>query len=310
MSEPDASYFDLQVNGYAGVDFNGDNLSADMLEIACARLHRDQVGGILATVITDHIETMVDRIRRLIDARRPSAQARSMIAGLHLEGPFLNRRAGYRGAHPEDAIAPASIDAMARLFDACDGLCRLVTLAPEADPQSKTIEWLRQRGVTVAAGHTDASLEQLDRAIDAGLSIFTHVGNACPMELPRHDNIIQRALSRSERLWLTFIADGAHVPFFALDNFIRRAGLERTIVVTDAISAAGMAPGRHRMGRWDLLLGADMVARAPDGSHLVGSAITMPKSHENLRNHLNWSDADCQRALAINPRAALTEPPP
>src|SRR5205814_4230702 len=125
------------------------------------------------------------------------------------------------------------------------------------------------------AGHTNASLEQLQAAIQAGLSMFTHLGNGCPMHMHRHENIVQRALSLSDQLWLMFIADGAHVAFPALGNYLRAAGLDRCVVVTDAIAAAGMGPGRYRMGRWDLLVGPDMVARAPDGSHLVGSAGTM-----------------------------------
>ena len=92
-------------------------------------------------------------------------------------------------------------------------------------------------------------------------------------------------MSLSDRLWLTFIADGAHVTWPALGNYLRSATLDRCIIVTDAISAAGLGPGRYTLGHWDLLIGEDRVARAPDGSHLVGSAGTMSLSRRTSSNN-------------------------
>jgi N-acetylglucosamine-6-phosphate deacetylase len=194
---------------------------------------------------------------------------------------------------------------MKQLLEATGGLTKIVTLAPECDPDFKVTRMLANQGITVSAGHTDASLDQLQRAIDAGLSMFTHVGNGCPMLMHRHDNIIQRALSLSDRLWLTFIADGAHVPWPALGNYLRCAGLDRCIVVSDAIAAAGLGPGRYTLGHWDIMIGEDMVARAPDGSHLVGSAGTMDRSTKNLRGHLQLSDVEVRQLTCDNPRKAI-----
>lgn len=300
-----AGYFDLQVNGYGGVDFNSDGLTAEQLHLCCQKLAEDGVGEILATIITADLASMCDRLARLAALREHDPLARELIAGFHIEGPFLNEKKGYRGAHSEAAIRPADVDAMRRLLDATGGLTRLVTLAPERDPGMKVTRLLADSGVVVSAGHTDATLDELNAAIDAGLTMFTHLGNGCPMLLPRHDNIIQRALSLSDRLWLTFISDGAHVPWPALRNYLRAATLDRCIVVTDAISAAGLGPGRYRLGEWDLLIGEDRVARAPDGSHLVGSAGTMPLSRMNLSRHLGLSDAQIDQLTIHNPRRAL-----
>ena len=161
------------------------------------------------------------------------------------------------------------------------------------------------RGIVVSAGHTDASLDQLRGALDAGLSMFTHVGNGCPMQMHRHDNIVQRALSLADRLWLCFIADGAHVPFVALANYLRLAGEARTVIVSDGTAPAGLGPGRYTLGRWDIVVDADMVPRAPDRSHFVGSAITMKQSAENLRSALRLSDDTVRRLTSENPRALL-----
>jgi N-acetylglucosamine-6-phosphate deacetylase len=160
---------------------------------------------------------------------------------------------------------------------------------------------LAKQNITVSAGHTDATLDELRAAADAGLKMFTHVGNGCPMQMHRHDNIVQRALALRERLVLCFIADGVHVPAFALGNYLRSAGVENCAVVTDAIAPAGMGPGRYKLGRWDLLIGDDMVARAPDGSHFVGAAITMAQTHRNLREKVGLSEAECRTLLVSNP---------
>ena len=298
-------YFDLQVNGYGGVDFNRDDLSADDLHAACQKLRDDGVSGILATIITEELDVMQARLRRIATLRERDELARQLIAGFHIEGPFINPNPGFRGAHPADAIAPADEEAMKRLLEAAGGLTRLVTLAPERDAGCKVTRLLVESGVRVAAGHCDASLDQLKAACEAGLSLFTHLGNGCPMELNRHDNIVQRALSLSERLWCCFIADGAHVPFFALGNYLRCVGIERAIIVTDAIAPASLGPGTYTLGRWNLQIGADMVARAPDGSHLVGAAITMPQSAANLRAQLGLEDAQIAQLIIHNPRRAL-----
>jgi N-acetylglucosamine-6-phosphate deacetylase len=303
-----AGYFDLQVNGYGGVDFNADALTSDQLHQCCQKLADDGVAAILATIITAEIPAMCRRVRRICEFREQDPLARQLIAGMHLEGPFLSETRGYRGAHAEAAIRPADPDSMRQLLDAAGGLTKLVTLAPERDPGMNVTRLLSDMGIIVSAGHTDATLDELHAAIDAGLSMFTHLGNGCPMLLPRHDNIIQRALSLSDRLWLTFIADGAHVPWPALRNYLRAATLDRCIVVTDAISAAGLGPGRYTLGDWDLLIGEDRVARAPDGSHLVGSAGTMPLSRSNLKQHLRLSEAEVDQLTVHNPRRAIPMP--
>ncbi len=297
-------YLDLQVNGYAGANFNGDELTAEALHHTCDVLRGEGVEGILATVITGPIEAMARRLRRIVALREQDSDARAMIRGIHIEGPFTNPADGYRGAHAQAAIRPADADAMRTLLDAAGGLTRLVTLAPECDDGLRVTTMLASQGIAVSAGHTNASLAQLHAAIDAGLSMFTHLGNGCPLQMHRHDNIIQRALSCADRLWLCFIADGVHVPFFALRNYLRAAGTERCVVVTDAIHAAGMGPGHYRLGQHEVDIGPDLAVWSADRTHLVGSAVTMTRAAANLREHLGLGDADVSRLLRDNPRRA------
>src|SRR5665213_2070284 len=127
------AYFDLQLNGYAGIDFNGDTLDYASLEMVCRRLESQGVGGILATVITDSIDVMEGRLGRMAKLLEDHPELQRIIKGIHIEGPFINPNPGYRGAHPEDAIIPADAPLMERLLTAARGFTRLVTLAPEYD---------------------------------------------------------------------------------------------------------------------------------------------------------------------------------
>jgi N-acetylglucosamine-6-phosphate deacetylase len=299
--------FDLQVNGYAGVDFNKDDLTDAELNLACERLMQDGTGGFLATIITEDVDAMCTRLANIVRHRERDPLARLMIPGFHIEGPFLNETPGYKGAHPGDAMHLANVEEMKRLLDAAAGLTRLVTLAPERDPGMRVTRMLADAGVTVSAGHCDPTVDQLNAAIDAGLKMFTHLGNGCPMQLHRHDNVVQRVLSVAQggRLWVCFIADGAHVPFFALRNYLKVVGFDRAVVVSDAVAPAGLGPGRYTLGRWDLVIGDDLVARAPDGSHLVGSAVNMQRQAENLQQHIGLTPEEVEQLTSINPRRAV-----
>lgn len=298
-------FMDIQVNGYGGVDFNQDEVDADGVHRACELLESHGVRAILLTLITERMDLMLARLRKLVAIRAADARVARMVAGFHLEGPFIHPEDGYRGAHPRDAVRPADLDAMKQLLDAGAGLTRLVTLAPEFDQGLKVTGHLVRQHVAVAAGHCDPTLDQLKAAADAGLSLFTHLGNGCPKQIDRHDNIIQRVLSVSDRIRPCFIADGAHVPFFALGNYLRAAGLDRCIVVSDAVSPAGLGPGRYRIGRWELDVGEDMVVRAPGDKHLVGSAGTMPRAFDNLVKHVGLNEAEALRLTRDNPAQAV-----
>lgn len=299
--------FDLQVNGYAGVDFNGALLEEEDLAKVCHALKKDGVEGILATFITDDFEVMGARMERLVELRSGKKEWEDMIKGIHIEGPFLNEHRGYIGAHPVEHARPAEVDAMKRLLESAGGITSLVTLAPERDERFAVTRFLSAEGICVAAGHCDPSYEELAGAIDSGLKLFTHLGNGCPMEMNRHDNIIQRVLSLREKLWISFIPDGAHVPFRTLRNYLDLTGTDRVVMVTDAIAAGGMGPGLfHFLGR-DVKIGDDLVARSPDGSHLIGSTITMPKVKERLADELGFSSAEVRKVIEENPRRLIGE---
>jgi N-acetylglucosamine-6-phosphate deacetylase len=298
--------FDLQMNGYAGVDFNRDDLTGKSLHEACALLREDGTEGILATVITAEVDRMCARLTRLAELRARDETIADMIAGIHIEGPFLNESPGFIGAHPARAARAADPGIMERLLEAAAGLTRVVTLAPERDAGFRTTRLLAERGVCVSAGHCDPSLDQLKGAVDAGLRMFTHLGNGCPLTMDRHDNIIQRALSLHDRLWLCFIPDGVHVPFPALKNYLRCAGLERTIFVTDAIAASRLGPGDYTIGDVSVTVGEDLVARVRGKPGLAGSTVTVPRMVRFAREVLGLTESEMELVMHTNPVRALT----
>jgi N-acetylglucosamine-6-phosphate deacetylase len=300
--------FDIQVNGYSGADFCSATLTLEQCRHACDALAADGVDGILATVITDSVEAICAKLAQLAAFRDADPVIAKMIAGFHVEGPFISPEPGFVGAHAREHVLPATPEAMRRIVDAAYGLLRLVTLAPEHDAGFATTAYLARHGITVSAGHTDASLDHLRGAIDAGLTMVTHLGNGCPTTLARHDNIIQRVLALRDRLWICFIPDGAHVPFFALANYVALVGLDRCIMVTDAISAARLGPGIHELSGAPVEIDAAGVARRPGSANLAGSTVTMPQIRTNLARHLGLTETDIARLIDKNPRRSVGLP--
>jgi N-acetylglucosamine-6-phosphate deacetylase len=297
--------FDLQVNGYAGVDFCSADLTAEQCRKACEALRNDGIEQILATMITDHVDSLQAKLENFVRIRETDPFVAQVVAGFHVEGPFISPLDGYVGAHPAEAVVPANVEDARRLLGAGNGLIRLLTLAPEYDQGARTTAYLVGEGVTVSAGHCDPNLEALKRSIDAGLSMVTHLGNGCPVDLPRHDNFIQRVLSLSGQLWVGFIPDGAHVPWFALQNYIKLVGIDRTIVTTDAILAAGLGPGTYELSGAPVEIDESGVARRPGSPNLAGSTVRGHQVVENLIEHLGFSDEEVRAVFSDNPRAAL-----
>lgn len=298
-------FFDLQVNGYRGVDFCSAALTAEEVRKACEALRADGVDRILATIITDSLESIEAKLANLVRIREGDEFVKEVIAGFHVEGPFISPRPGFVGAHPIEAVRPATVERAQRILDAGSGLVRLITLAPEYDEGARTTRFLVERGVTVSAGHCDPSLEVLEEAIDSGLSMITHLGNGCPVDLPRHDNIIQRCLSLADALWLCFIPDGVHVPFFALRNYLSISGLDRAIVTTDAIMAAGLGPGRYELSGSPVDIDEDGIARRPGSRNLAGSTITAPGVVSNLASKVGLTEDEILACFSRHPREAL-----
>lgn len=267
-------FFDLQVNGFGGVDFNDPALTPEQIHRAVLALRATGVTRFLPTLITSSLDHFKRCARTLARCPDPA------VAGIHMEGPYISPEDGPRGAHPRAHVRPASIDDFRRRQDAAEGRIVLVTLAPEADGALELAAGLTKMGVRVAVGHTGADGERLGAAVAAGAVLATHLGNGCAGWLPRHPNLLWEQLA-DDRLLASFIVDGHHLPPATVKAMVRAKTPARSILVTDAVAAAGCVPGRYRLGGMEVELGADGRVAAPGADHLAGSALTMDRAVAN-----------------------------
>jgi N-acetylglucosamine-6-phosphate deacetylase len=282
-------FFDLQVNGFGGVDFNGRGLAADRVAQALDRMHATGVTGCLATLITSSFGDFAERARVI------STLEHTAIAGIHMEGPYLSPEDGPRGAHPRAHVIPASVDDFKRRQDAASGRIRLVTLAPEVPGALALIEHLRSTGVQVALGHTNADSRTIADAVSAGASLATHLGNGCAAVLPRHPNVLWELLAADDLL-ASLIVDGHHLPPATVKSLVRAKTPARTVLITDGVAAAGSSPGRYTLGDVDVELAADGRVSLPGTPYLAGSSLTMDRA---IGNTVRFSGLSIEQVLPM-----------
>jgi N-acetylglucosamine-6-phosphate deacetylase len=266
--------FDLQVNGFAGVDFNAPDLTSDRFAEALERQRTTGVTRCLPTLITSRLDQFAFNARIIARSADPA------VAGIHMEGPYISPEDGPRGAHRREYVAGASVADFDRRQEAADGRIVLVTLAPEAPGALTLIEHVTRSGVKAAIGHTGASPAQIEDAIAAGATLATHLGNGCAQMLPRHPNFIWTLLA-ADAVAPSFIVDGHHLPAAPVKAMIRAKSPARCILVTDAISAAGCGPGLYSIGDVVCELREDGRVSLPGTPYLAGSALTMDSAVAN-----------------------------
>jgi len=276
-------FIDLQVNGGYGIDFGEE--PHRIAEVA-AWLPQTGVTAFLPTIVS----SFADRYRRVFDALPGSSNAPgARILGLHLEGPFLSPKK--KGAHLREAIETAG-DA---LFDELlqEDTVRLVTLAPERPGALDWIARLVERGVLVALGHTAATYEQFETAVDTGARMATHLFNAMSQLESRAPGVVGAALV-DDRVTVGLIADGIHTHPAALALTARVKGPTGIALVSDMMAAAGMPPGTYSLN--DIPVSVDETsARLADG-RLAGSSLTMDAA---VRNMVAWAGVSIPDALTM-----------
>jgi N-acetylglucosamine-6-phosphate deacetylase len=164
-------------------------------------------------------------------------------------------------------------------------------------------------GTRVAIGHTNAGEAELGAAVAAGAVLSTHLGNGSHQALPRHANYVQVQLA-DDRLSASFIADGHHLPWYALKNFLRSKGMERSILVTDAVAAADAPPGRYRLGEEELEVTEELRVSKPGQPNLAGSALTLDRAVVNVAVHCGVPFAEAWAMASSRPAALLGIEPP
>ncbi len=295
-------FIDLQVNGFAGVDYCDPNASHELISQSLRAQFSTGVTRIFPTVITGTPENMLGALSNLAKAREVLAEGPAM-EGFHVEGPHISPEDGPRGAHPQHCVRPPDFNEYLRWQEAAGGLVRLTTVSPEWPEACAYIERVVQEGVMVSIGHTKASAEQIKDAVSAGATMSTHLGNGAHAVLRRHPNYIWDQMAE-DRLTASFIVDGIHLDSAFLKVAMRAKGIGHSVLITDAVMPAGCAPGRYKLGEVDVELHADGSVRLVDGDRLAGSALMMDRAVSNIMHLAGVSLREAVTMATINPARA------
>ncbi len=231
---------DIQVNGYGGLDFS----RAEHLREIASILGAYGIARLCPTVITGPEEAMIGALSAIARALDTDPALRPAVPGIHVEGPYISPLDGPRGAHPLAHVRPPDWEHFARLQDAARGRVRIVTLAPELPGAEAFIARATREGIVVSIGHTAADTDAIRRAVDSGARMSTHLGNGLAAMVERHRNPLWPQLA-AKTISASFIADGEHLPAETLCAMVAAKGIERAILVSDAVAQAGLPPGRY-----------------------------------------------------------------
>ena len=296
-------FFDIHIHGGAGLDLMRTS-SAELPRLG-EFLTTHGVTGYFPTTVAAPLDVTCAALERLADAIEAaqnddgvaSPQARPI--GIHLEGPFLSHKR--RGVHPPEYLVEPTLPIFERLWQAARGHVRMMTIAPETPGAMEVIAEAARRNVCVSIGHSDAELPTAQSAVKAGARHATHTFNAMRPLDHRDPGILGEVLT-DDRLSADIIADGIHVSPPVVQLFLQAKGIERAVLITDAISATGMPDGRYQLGpiQVDVKDG-----KCTSGGSLAGSVLTMDRAVRNVTQFSRWSLKEAVRAATLNPARAV-----
>ena len=291
----------MQVNGFAGVDFNSPATPREEIARSIAAIFSTGVTRFFPTVITGDPAAMIGALKNLAAARDTLEHGAAMEA-FHLEGPHISADDGPRGAHPREWVRPPDFTEFLRWQDAARGRVGRVTLAPEWPGATRYIEQITEAGAVAAIGHTRATAAQIHDAVSAGATLSTHLGNGAGSATRTGEFITQQLAE--DRLSASFIVDRHHLP----EEFLRRAiaakGIERSILVTDAVAPAMCARGTYSLGGVAVELREDGRVTLRGGERLAGSSLRMNQAIANVMARAGVSLSDALAMATTNPARA------
>lgn len=296
-------FIDVHIHGSGGADVM--DATPEALETMSRFLVRHGVTGFYATTVTaSHAATLaaVETAARYVESRQVGSgrnrAAGARVLGVHLEGPFLSPE--FPGAQNPAHIRPPSTAELEELLGA--GPVRMITLAPEVPGADTLIGMAAAAGVRVVLGHTAATFDEATAAIDAGVSQATHTYNAMSGLHHRRPGALGATLSDS-RIYAQLIADGIHVHPAAMRILARCKGPTRTLLISDAIGAAGMPEGRYEMGRLPVIV-KDGACRLEDGT-LAGSVLTLDAALRKFMSATGWPLVQAWSATSLSQSKAM-----
>jgi len=266
-------FIDLQINGYKGVDFTGSDLTEEQFIYACQELFSTGTAAFLPTLVTSDRE-VYKRNLPLIAKTMDREEFKGKLLGIHLEGPFISTEPGAVGAHNPDWVSEPSIDYLKQLQQWAGGNIKMITIAAEVAGNDKLAAYASENGITVSLGHQMALEKDLDRLAKAGAKALTHLGNALPNKIDRHQNPIWAGLSQQE-LSAMLITDGYHLTDSMIKTIIKTKDVSGVIVTSDASAFAGMPAGRYEYWGQKVVLEENGYLHMPAKKCMAGSSATM-----------------------------------
>lgn len=296
-------FVDVQVNGFAGEDFNGPEVSSDGITKAVQSLWREGVTQICPTITTDSAENMLNSLRAIVTACE-DARVSASIPCIHMEGPFISPEDGSRGAHPKEHVRLPDWKELETWQEVTGGRIGIVTLAPEVEGGVEFVVQLANAGIVPGIGHTAASPEVIRQAAAAGARLSTHLGNGAHAVLPRHPNYIWEQAAADE-LWASVILDGHHLPPAVAKCLIRSKQVERTVLISDAVSVAGLPPGRYRTLAMEVEVLPNRRCSLLGTPYLAGSVIDVRTGVGNAVKFAGVGAAQAVQMATLNPARLL-----
>ncbi|NOU65406.1 amidohydrolase family protein [Paenibacillus sp. LMG 31461] len=294
-------WIDLQVNGYRGYDINGMNTTNEDIESLTDIMFQHGVTSYYPTIITGSYERIVQALHQINLMCNRNECVNRAILGIHLEGPYISTEDGPRGAHPLQYVRDPSWEEFCRFQEVSGYRIKLLTLAPEREGAIDFIAKAVASGVVVSIGHTAATAEQIQAAVEAGATLSTHLGNGSHPILPRHPHYIWHQLAE-DRLCAAFIADGHHLHPDVLKVMVR-AKQDNFLLVTDCVALGGQPPGRYASligGEVDIHVDGRLTV-AKDARILAGSGVTMPHNLENIMQYVGIPLRQAIESVTIQP---------
>ena len=303
---PDATlapgFIDIHIHGAAGHDSM--HIGAEGFRKLGSFLARHGITSYLPTTITASEDDTYQALQWLADgievpARGDIEKPCAIPIGIHMEGPFISH--ARCGVHPSMHLLPPSVEQFERFCHAARNKVRLLTVAPELPGALELIRAAVERGVTVALGHSNATMEQALAGVEAGAKHSTHTFNAMrPLE-HRDPGIVGVVLSE-QGVFADIIADGLHVLPPVINIFLRSKGPERAVLISDGTSATGMPPGRYRLGAFEVEVDG---LRCDSHGKLAGSVLTLDVAVQNVMKYSGCSLQDAIRLVTLNPATLL-----
>jgi len=290
-------FIDMHVHGGGGFDI----MDGEYEAIKQVAITHSSFGttAFLPTTMTMGKDKIIKSLRSINEAFTKGTGA-AEILGVHLEGPYINPEK--KGAQKEEYIKRATIEEFLEFKKASGNLIRLITIAPEMPGAIRFIHLLNKHKVIVSVGHSNATYDQVGEGIKAGLSHVTHTFNAMRGLDHREPGVVGAALS-SPKLILEIIADLIHIHPAVIKIIIQAKGIEKIVLVTDAIRVVGKPEGTYDLGGQEVTVIKGR-ARLKDGT-LAGSVLTMDKAVRNLINNVGVSLSEAIQMATINPAKCL-----